>query len=77
MIYRIEAFDQKTELLAFEAQLPEGCDDQIAAVMGWTTEQQGWEGYDLTSDQIAALEKLLGRTVFDPAYLFQLSCNVN
>ncbi|WP_409319122.1 hypothetical protein [Pseudomonas sp. KCJK9016] len=73
--YIIEAFDKKTELFVFEEQLPEGCDEKIAAIMGWTAEQQGWEGYDLTSDQLAALEKLLGKKVSDPAYLIQLSCN--
>ncbi|RON28993.1 MULTISPECIES: hypothetical protein [Pseudomonas] len=75
MIYKIEAFDKKTEFLVFAEEFPSGCDEQIAAIMGWTVEQQGWEGYDLTSDQLNALEKLLRKAVFDPAHFFQLSCN--
>jgi hypothetical protein len=62
----------KTEFLVFAEKFPSGCDEQIAAIMGWTGEQQGWEGYDLTSDQLDALEKLLKKTVFNPAHFFQL-----
>lgn len=75
MIYRIEAFDKKTELLVFEEELPRGCDERLTAIMMWSSKQQGWEGYDLSADQLAALEMLLGKDIFDPAYIFQLTCN--
>lgn len=75
MIYRIEAFDRKTEFLVFEEDLPSGCDENLAAIMNWSCNQEGWEGYDLSNNQLAALEKLLGRNVFDPKYTFQLTCN--
>ena len=75
MIYRIEAFDRKTEFLVFEEDLPSGCDENLAAIMNWSCKQEGWEGYDLSNDQLAALEKLLGRNVFDSKYTFQLTRN--
>ncbi|MEO6677329.1 MAG: hypothetical protein ABIO21_08135 [Pseudomonas sp.] len=75
MFYVIEAFDKETELLAFEEELPNGYDEQLKAIMGWTSDQQGWEGYNLTRAQLSALEEILGKKIYDPAYLFQLSCN--
>lgn len=76
MIYVIEAFDKKTELLAFEEELPNGYDKELKAIMGWTADQQGWEGYNLTTEQLDALEEILGKKIYNPAFLFQLSCNV-
>jgi len=75
MIYVIEVFDKKTELIAFEEELPSGYEKELKEIMGWTTDQQGWEGYNLTTDQLAALEGVLGKKIYDPAYLFQLTCN--
>ncbi|NUU35054.1 hypothetical protein [Pseudomonas sp. C2B4] len=75
MIYVIEAFYRDNELLAFEEELPAGKDQEVKRIMGWTAEQQGWEGYNLTNEQLGALENLLGKKIYDPAYLFQLSCN--
>jgi hypothetical protein len=76
MIYVIEAFDKKTELLAFEEELPKGYDKELRAIMGWTKDQQGWEGYNLTTEQLDALEEILGKKIYDPTYQFQLTCNV-
>lgn len=76
MIYLIEAFDKESGFLAFEEELPSGSDQAIKTIMGWTEEQQGWEGYDLSHEQLGALEKLLGKEIYNPAYKFQLSCNV-
>lgn len=76
MIYLIEAFDKESGFLAFEEELPSGSDQAIKTIMGWTAEQQGWEGYDLSHEQLGALEKLLGKEIYNPAYKFQLSCNV-
>ncbi|MHC8385852.1 DUF7683 domain-containing protein [Pseudomonas sp. LB3P14] len=76
MIYVIEAFDKKTELLAFEEELPNGYDKELKAIMGWTADQQGWEGYNLTTEQLDALEEILGKKIYNSAFLFQLTCNV-
>ena len=76
MIYLIEAFDKESGFLAFEEELLTGSDQAIKTIMGWTVEQQGWEGYDLSHEQLGALEKLLGKEIYNPAYKFQLSCNV-
>lgn len=76
MIYLIEAFDKNTELLAFEEQLPNGYDEDLKTIMGWTADQKGWEGYNLTREQLGALEDILGKKIYDPGYLFQLTCNV-
>ncbi|MGW8465090.1 DUF7683 domain-containing protein [Pseudomonas sp. CLCA07] len=76
MIYVIEAFDKKTEFIAFEEELPSGYEKELKEIMGWTADQQGWEGYNLTTEQLGALEGILGKKIYDPAYLFQLTCNV-
>lgn len=76
MIYLIEAFDRGSGFLAFEIELPSGSDQTIKTIMGWTAKQEGWEGYDLSHGQLGALEKLLGKEIYNPAYKFQLSCNV-
>lgn len=76
MIFLIEAFDKESGFLAFEEELPSGSGQSIKAVMEWTVEQEGWEGYDLSHEQLGALEKLLGKKIYHPAYKFQLSCNV-
>jgi hypothetical protein len=76
MIYLIEAFDKESGFLAFEMEIPSGSDQKIKSIMGWTSEQEGWEGYDLSHGQLGALERLLGNEIYSPAYKFQLSCNV-
>lgn len=76
MIYLIEAFDKNTELLAFEEQLPNGNDENLKTIMGWTADQKGCEGYNLTREQLGALEDLLGKKIYDPTCFFQLTCNV-
>ncbi|MCS3836656.1 hypothetical protein HNR03_001236 [Pseudomonas sp. JAI111] len=76
MIYVIEAFDKKTELLAFEEELPNGYEKELKAIMGWKADQQGWEGYNLTNEQLNSLEEILGKKIYNPSFLFQLTCNV-
>lgn len=77
MKYIIEAFDKETELLAFEVDLPNGCDAQLAAIMNWPSPQRGDEGYNLSAAQIVSIEKLAGRQFSDQNYICQLTCNVN
>lgn len=77
MKYIIEVFDKETELLAFEIVLPDGCDAQLAAIMGWSTPQRGDEGYNLSAEQMVAIEKLAGRHFHEENYIFQLTCNTD
>ena len=76
MKYIVEAFDKETEFLAFEVDLPEGCDTELAAIMNWTSAQRGDEGYNLSSAQVEAIEKLASRQFYDQNHIFQLTCNV-
>ncbi|WDR35281.1 hypothetical protein NN484_22715 [Pseudomonas serboccidentalis] len=76
MIYLIEAFDKDSGFMASEEKLPNASDQSIKTIMGWTAEQEGWEGYDLSHEQLGALEKLLGKGIYNPAYKIQLNCNV-
>jgi hypothetical protein len=55
--------------------LPQDCDVQIKSIMGWTRNQQGWEGYNLSQLQLSAIEKIIGRPIYDSDHYFQLTCN--
>ena len=77
MKYIIEAFDKETGFLAFEIELPEGCDSHISEIMGWATTPRGEEGYNLSANQIAAIEKVAGRQFYDSSSIFQLTCNID
>ncbi|WP_246882139.1 DUF7683 domain-containing protein [Pseudomonas chlororaphis] len=77
MRYTVEAFDKETEFLAFEINLPNGCDAQLVEIMEWASPQRGDEGYNLSRGQLAAIEKLVGRAFYDPGYIFQLTCNLD
>ncbi|WP_024658625.1 hypothetical protein N027_01665 [Pseudomonas syringae USA007] len=76
MKYLLEAFDKNTELLIFERELPDENDEKIKRIMNWSSEQQGVEGYNLNTHQLAAIAKILGEEGFDPGYDYQLSCNI-
>uniref|UniRef100_UPI0013CE5162 DUF7683 domain-containing protein n=1 Tax=Pseudomonas viridiflava TaxID=33069 RepID=UPI0013CE5162 len=52
MKYLLEAFDKKTEFLAFEKEIPAGNDERLKNIMGWTFEQWGDEGYNLDASQL-------------------------
>lgn len=73
MIYIIEAFDKKTEFLAFKVILPNGYDSQLAQIMEWASPPRGGEGYNMSMDQIAAIEGIGGRPFYDDAHIFQLT----
>ncbi|WP_434558576.1 hypothetical protein J3P95_20705 [Pseudomonas sp. Z5-35] len=72
----VEAFSKKSETLAFEVELPAGCDAQLKQIMGWSTPQRGDEGYNLSRSQAAAIEALAGRLFYDDDNIFQLTCNI-
>ncbi|MCQ9470648.1 hypothetical protein NRB15_09875 [Pseudomonas alliivorans] len=77
MKYLLEAFDKKTDFLAFEKEIPIGNDEQLKTIMGWTSEQLGYEGYNLDAAQLAAIVKLIGDETHDPNYFYQLTCNAD
>lgn len=77
MIYVVEAFDKENESLAFEIELPEGCETQLAKIINWTSPQRGDEGYNLTDTQLSSIEVLAGKRFKNDKYIFQLTCNVN
>lgn len=77
LIYRIEAFDKKTEFLAFKVDLPDGYDLRLAAIMGWSEPQRGDEGYNMSAEQAAAIEALVGSPFLDDEHIFQLTCNAD
>ena len=72
MKYTVDAFDNETEFLAFEVDLPNGCDVQLAGIMNWSPPQRGDEGYNLSVAQLAAIEALAGRPISDPSYTAHL-----
>lgn len=76
MKYIIEAFDKKTEFLAFKVNLPDGYDTQLAQIMEWTVHPRGGEGYDMTMDQITAIEVINGKPFYDDEYIFQITSKV-
>ncbi|PWK29950.1 DUF7683 domain-containing protein [Pseudomonas sp. OV226] len=75
MKYLVEAFYKETDFQAFVVELPQDCDVQIKSIMGWTRNQQGWEGYNLSQLQLSAIEKIIGRPIYDSDHYFQLTCN--
>jgi len=75
MRYFLEAFDNETEFLLFKIEVSESYAGDLAKIMGWTEVQHGIEGYDLTEQQLLAIEGIVGRTLRDPRYTFQLTCN--
>lgn len=77
MIYVVEAFDKESEFLAFEIELLEGCETQLAKIMNWTSPQRGDEGYNLTDTQLSSIEVLAGKHFKNDKYIFQLTCNVS
>jgi hypothetical protein len=74
VIYKIEAFDKKTEFLAFTVTLPTGHDTQLAQIMSWSEPQRGHGGYDMSAKQAAAIETLTGSRFYDGEHIFQLTC---
>ena len=77
MKYIVEAFDNETKFLAFEVVVPEGNDSKLAQIMGWSEPQWGDEGYDMSAEQAAAIEALVGRPFYDSEHIFQLTCNAD
>ena len=75
LIYRIEAFDKKTEFLTYKIDLPGGCDSKLAQIMGWSSPQRGDEGYNMSPEQAAAIEQMVGTPFYDNEHIFQLTCN--
>jgi len=74
MNYVIEVFDKNTEELIFEIAIPDGNFDSLKAIMGWSSIEDSYYGYDLDRPQLSRLEALLGKEIFDLRYDFQMGC---
>ncbi len=77
MKYLLEAFDRKTEFLAFAKEIPAGNDERLKSIMGWTSEQLGHEGYNLDAAQLEANVRIISDESHDPNYDYQLTCNTD
>jgi len=75
MIYIIEVFDKETGFLKFEEKIPEGQAERTKLIMGWANEQEGWEGYNLTRSQLTEFEEILGKEIYHPGCIYQITCN--
>jgi hypothetical protein len=73
----VEAFDKKTDLLVFEVPIPGGNIEQLRIIMNWSEPEDEIYGYDLDNVQIAQLEALIGLTLYDSTYDFQIGCYAN
>ncbi|MCT4708355.1 pyocin S6 family toxin immunity protein [Enterobacteriaceae bacterium H16N7] len=78
IVYTIDAFERVDELLVFEIDIPKEKLPEIAKVMVWTDEDYsdftaGIGGWDLTSQQVKAIEKILDKNFFQDDLDFQIS----
>ncbi|WP_281080566.1 pyocin S6 family toxin immunity protein [Klebsiella quasivariicola] len=78
VVYTIDAFERVDELLVFEVDIPKEKLADIAKVMVWTYEDYcdftaGIGGWDLTSQQVKAIEEILGKQFFQEDLDFQIS----
>lgn len=50
--HSVNAFDGRTELLAFEVEVPSESFEGLAEIMGWTSSAEPIFEYDLSTSQI-------------------------
>ena len=75
MKHSVRAFYKTTERLAFKVEIPSESFEQLTELMEWQEPDDPIYEYELSDEQIAALEKLIGRDFHHPDYLFFLSCS--
>jgi len=75
MKHSVRAFYKTTERLAFKVEIPSESFEQLTELMDWQEPDDPIYEYELSDEQIAALEKLIGRRFHSPDYLFFLSCS--
>lgn len=78
IVYTIDAFERVDELLVFEIDIPKEILPKIAKVMVWTDADYrdftaGIGGWDLTSQQVKEIEKILDKNFFQEDLDFQIS----
>ncbi len=78
IVYTIDAFEREDELLVFEIDVPEEKLPEIAKVMSWTEGDYkdfiaGVGGWNLTSQQVNSIEKILNQKFFQENLDFQIS----
>jgi hypothetical protein len=76
--YTVDAFDRVDEFLVFDISIPKDKLPEIAKVMGWSDEDYndfiaGIGGWNLTNQQIRAIEHLLGKEFYQEDLDFQIS----
>ncbi|OLF56502.1 hypothetical protein BTN82_00945 [Pseudomonas chlororaphis] len=75
MKHSVRAFYRTTERLAFKVEIPSENFEQLTGLMEWQEPDDPIYEYELSDEQIADLEKLIGHQFHSPEYLFFLSCS--
>ena len=78
IVYTIDAFERVNERLVFEIDIPKEKLPEVTNVMVWTDEDYsdfiaGIGGWDLTSQEVKAIEKILDKNFFQEDLDFQIS----
>lgn len=78
IVYTVDAFERVDELLVFEVDIPKEKLPEIAKIMIWTDEDYndfvaGIGGWNLTNQQVKAIEKILDKKFFQEDVDFQIS----
>jgi hypothetical protein len=78
MIYTVDAFNRTDELLDFEIEIPKEKLPDISRVMNWSASDSndfvaGLGGFDLTEEQVKAIENILNKHFFRDDLDFQIS----
>ncbi|WP_447867474.1 pyocin S6 family toxin immunity protein [Rahnella bonaserana] len=78
MIYTVDAFNRTDELLDFEIEIPKENLPDISIVMKWSASDYndfvaGLGGFDLTEEQVKAIENILNKHFFRDDLDFQIS----
>lgn len=78
MIYTVDAFNRTDELIDFEIEIPKENLSDISIVMKWSASDYndfvaGLGGFDLTEEQVKAIENILNKHFFRDDLDFQIS----
>ena len=78
IVYTIDAFERVNERLVFEIDIPKEKLPEVTNVMVWTDEDYsdfiaGIGEWDLTSQEVKAIEKILDKNFFQEDLDFQIS----
>jgi hypothetical protein len=74
MKHVIEVFDKRTEELLQSVEVPSDRREDLAKLMNWLQPEDEFDGYDLSPEQIDALEQWTGKALNDENHIVQLVC---